>query len=96
MSEEKKGIIELLGINQLSSKSTHKDGYAFFDYREVRELEKQRDEMLEALIHAYDFIEDCGAQAGVSYILDEIIEKSIQKATNKSWPEIKTLLEQSR
>ena len=78
-------IIEKLGIRSVSAHPVHKDGYTFFSFQEVRELEQQRNEMLEALIEVRenDYLTE-----GAKWFYEGIIKR----ATGKTWEEIKELL----
>ena len=78
-------IIEKLGITPLEIKySSILDQHMFFE-NEVRELETQRDEMLEALIAAIVMNERNGNPI-------ESIYGIVEKSTGKSWKKIKELL----
>ena len=86
LKERRNVVIEKLGIKRILAHSTHRDGYTFFDYCEVRDLQIQRDKLLEALIKSE--IMDEKLHGGNDFDNQKIIEK----ATGKTWQEIKELL----
>jgi hypothetical protein len=89
-----KSMIEKLGITPIERRYAgdydESEGYiAVCRDEPVEELEKQRDEMLEALIETAEYLEDTGHIEGLIELLISIIEK----ATDKKWPEVKKLYE---
>ncbi len=70
--------------------SENKDGYYVFENKEDRDLCVAAPKMLEALIKLYYYIED-------DYFWEEEdkikIKETIEKATVKSWEEIRSLLD---
>lgn len=85
-------IIEKLGITPIKAHCSHHDGDSFFNYQEVRELEKQMNEMLKALIHRVqtDYIYVQHGEIDFRDIESDV--KIIEKATGKSWGDIKETL----
>ncbi len=87
-------MIEKLGITPIDL-----DDYENVDHaigKPIRELEQQRNEMLEALIKIYNsvYVNQFGDYCITSDFQDafEIIGPLIQKATDKTWQEIKELI----
>ncbi len=79
-------MIEKLGITPIDL-----DDYENVDHaigKPIRELEQQRNEMLEALIEVIKTDLDYN---GYSYMFPELIP-IVEKATGKTWEEIKELI----
>ena len=83
-----KGIIEKLGITPIEGIPSGPFGIPVFDMDEVREVEQQRNEMLEALIDSV--IES--KEASYSDIPWRYFIQIIEKDTGKTWEEIKSLI----
>ena len=85
-------IIEKLGITPIGRKYNKKIWDTVFSQEEVREIEQQRNELLEALIKIHD------AQFNHSKSLAELnstirfTRNLIEKATDMKWQEIKELI----
>ena len=80
-------ITEKLGIEQIEAMSIPYGEYGC-EVFEVRKLETQRDDMLEALIGLYQMVSDQGYVFGGN----NPATKAIKKATGKSWEEIKIII----
>ncbi len=92
-------MIEKLGITSIikESKSPEEGIKLSMSFKDVRGLEQQRDEVLEALIDmekdSCEFCDDTGYQKELCGKCKHAVNKSIiEKATGKTWPEIKELI----
>ena len=87
-------IIEKLGITPIEYDTSGPFDLTVFDNDEVRELERQRSQMLEALIENvllyYETFGECDGSNCI-HIQNQI--SLIESATGKSWEEIKALME---
>lgn len=97
-------IIEKLGYVPTSLEPIHYDGkHILIDVDELKEIIRQRDEMLEAMIEVEEFwdehrfdvdiVDDDGYAEEYNRYSNELdfIYTIIQKATGKTWEEIKEL-----
>jgi hypothetical protein len=86
-------IIKKLGIKRIQSVhgKSHGGEYSFCFETNVRELERQRDKMLEALIDIMKIMEPARRDFTGAWVYKWM--PTIEKATGKTWNEIKELYE---
>ena len=84
-------IIEKLGIMPIERNSIGPFRMLMCDSEEVQEVEQQNRDMLKALINILKLWEE-GAYSPDWMIKDTQITTVIEKATGKSWEEIKELI----
>ena len=85
-------IIEKLGIAPFKTYFYIADG-DYCDPQEVRELEQQRNEMLEALIIHASMEVSKGGIFPVLAVMVEATRELIEKTTGKKWEEIKQIVD---
>ncbi len=87
-----KTIIERLGITPLKSYFISGEEY-IYEADKIRKLESDRNEMLEALILMMNESEEILKSGRRKGKLNPTLINLIQKATNKSWEEIRNLID---